>query len=107
MTQELRDYFRQFYRWIRLFFTGGTASKRHALLDRIWEGLISVLSEEYEKEIKPLLQDYCYDCHGDGSSKGDLAMDDFQDLTAHLNDLGHWLPLWHYNRPVVHGPSKR
>ena len=31
----------------------------------------------YEHEIKPVLENYCYECHGDGSKKAGLALDDY------------------------------
>ena len=62
---------------------------------------------EYQNEIKPILEDYCFDCHGDGSSKGDFAMDDFEDLAAHLDDLGHWLPLWENIQSQIMPPSDK
>ena len=31
----------------------------------------------YEREVTPLLQKYCYDCHGDGAKKAGLALDDY------------------------------
>ena len=31
----------------------------------------------FEQEVTPLLQKYCYDCHGDGFSKAGLALDDY------------------------------
>jgi len=31
----------------------------------------------YEHEVKPLLENYCYECHGDGSKKAGLALDDY------------------------------
>lgn len=35
-------------------------------------------SEQYfSKEIRPLLVEYCFDCHGDGENEGDLALDQF------------------------------
>ncbi|GAA5496644.1 hypothetical protein Rhal01_02829 [Rubritalea halochordaticola] len=40
------------------------------------------LTTQWEKNIKPLLQYYCYDCHGDGSHKGGLCLDDFDDLAS-------------------------
>ena len=33
----------------------------------------------FHREIQPLLQNYCYDCHGDGSSKGKVAFDELTD----------------------------
>ena len=32
----------------------------------------------YEKDILPILQKHCYECHGDGMSKGELALDEFK-----------------------------
>ncbi|HEY4247914.1 MAG TPA: DUF1592 domain-containing protein [Lacunisphaera sp.] len=32
----------------------------------------------FEKQIKPLLGDYCYECHGDGIHKAGLALDSYQ-----------------------------
>src|SRR5436190_9655668 len=44
----------------------------------------------YEKDIKPLLVKYCYDCHGDGMKKGGLALDKFKDETAAIADRNTW-----------------
>lgn len=59
----------------------------------------------YDKEILPLLENYCFSCHGEGISKGDFAMDEFKDLSAHLNDRDHWLPVWHNIRSQIMPPS--
>jgi hypothetical protein len=34
----------------------------------------------YEKGVIPLLQKYCYQCHGDGKHKADLALDSFKTI---------------------------
>jgi len=31
---------------------------------------------DYKKDVKPLLESYCYKCHGNGKKKGNLALDD-------------------------------
>ena len=31
----------------------------------------------YEHQVKPVLENYCYECHGDGSKKAGLALDEF------------------------------
>jgi mono/diheme cytochrome c family protein len=36
--------------------------------------------EIFRKTVTPLIAKYCYDCHGDGKSKGDLTLD--EDLTV-------------------------
>ena len=32
----------------------------------------------FAKDILPILEDYCYACHGDGEKKGGLSLDGFQ-----------------------------
>lgn len=61
----------------------------------------------FKKEIEPLLQDYCYDCHGDGSAKGEFSMDEYGDLSAHLDDVGHWLAVWRNIRSQIMPPPKK
>jgi hypothetical protein len=34
-----------------------------------------VASNAFEHEVRPLLSKYCYDCHGEGASKGGVALD--------------------------------
>ena len=41
-------------------------------------------------EVKPLLETYCYKCHGNGKKKGGLAMDAFKSPEAALNDQKMW-----------------
>ena len=59
----------------------------------------------YSKEIVPLLENYCYDCHGDGESKGKFSLDEFKDLPAHLNDRKHWISVWRNVRSQIMPPS--
>lgn len=37
-------------------------------------------TEEFQKEIRPILQKHCYDCHSNDKSKGDLNLEHFDDL---------------------------
>ncbi len=48
----------------------------------------------YDKQILPMLEDYCYDCHGDGAKKGDLALDKYTSLTEHLRNTDLWYTVW-------------
>jgi len=61
----------------------------------------------FEKEIQPILEAYCYDCHADGSSKGDFSMDEFDDLSKHLDDVEHWLAIWRNLRSQIMPPPKK
>lgn len=46
--------------------------------------------EAYNKRILPLLQKYCYDCHGDGADKGDFALDEYPDYAKLISDKVLW-----------------
>ena len=48
------------------------------------------LAASYKKEILPIFETYCYDCHGDGSKKGELAMDHYKDIDAMIADRDVW-----------------
>ncbi len=62
--------------------------------------------ESYKAEIEPLLVNYCFDCHGDGSKKGDFRMDAFKDLSTHIGDTKHWIPVWRNLRSQLMPPSE-
>jgi hypothetical protein len=61
-------------------FTGATLSKEE--FDR--------QSARYRQEIEPLLSIYCYDCHGDGSRKGELALDSFAGIESMQQNRDVW-----------------
>lgn len=48
------------------------------------------LQTRYHREILPILENYCYDCHGDGLRKGELALDDFEDITSMVAKRDVW-----------------
>lgn len=62
-------------------------------------------ADGYKSEIEPLLVEYCFDSHGDGSHEGDFRMDAFTDLNTHLGDTQHWLPVWRNLRSQIMPPS--
>ncbi|MCD6050009.1 MAG: hypothetical protein K0Q55_1412 [Verrucomicrobia bacterium] len=45
----------------------------------------------YEKDIKPILVEFCYDCHADGTKKGGVALDEQKDLALLLKERKLWL----------------
>ncbi len=56
-------------------------------------------SARYADDVRPILEQYCYGCHGLGAKKGGVALDRFPDESAALNAP----KLWHAvlkNRPV-------
>ena len=42
----------------------------------------SALMQKFASEVTPILENRCYDCHGDGAKKGGLAIDRFDDLNS-------------------------
>ncbi|MEY2878187.1 MAG: hypothetical protein RLZZ15_567 [Verrucomicrobiota bacterium] len=46
------------------------------------------VAEKFAAQIKPLLQKYCYDCHGDGHHRGEVTLDDLAPAT--LRDPALW-----------------
>lgn len=46
--------------------------------------------EFYEKQVLPVLQEFCYDCHGDGMDKGEFALDKHKEYSAMFADRKLW-----------------
>jgi hypothetical protein len=40
---------------------------------------------EFRKTVQPILTEFCYDCHGDGAKKGNVAFDELKSDDAVLN----------------------
>lgn len=63
-------------------------------------------AKEFREQIEPLLQDYCYECHGEGVKKGDISMDKFKDLSAHFGNHELWLRVWQNARTQLMPPEE-
>ena len=61
----------------------------------------------FEKEIRPILSRYCYDCHGDGASKGKLAFDGFKSTDELLAKRDLWLAVLKNTRAGLMPPEKK
>lgn len=51
---------------------------------------LAALHEHYQSKILPILETYCYDCHGDGLRRGDLALDDYLDIAEMRANRDAW-----------------
>src|SRR5262245_59639456 len=45
---------------------------------------------QYLESVSPLLTEFCYDCHGNGSSSGRVSFEDFDSDKAMLEDRALW-----------------
>lgn len=54
----------------------------------LWCMLVSLaplradLAQQWEKEIVPILETYCFDCHADGVKKGDFSFDPYRTIAS-------------------------
>ncbi len=62
---------------------------------------------EFRKDIKPLLENYCFDCHADDQHKGNVAFDGFQSDAAALEDRELWLHVLKNLRAGLMPPQKK
>ncbi|HTI69561.1 MAG TPA: DUF1592 domain-containing protein [Candidatus Limnocylindria bacterium] len=62
---------------------------------------------EFREHIQPLLKEYCYDCHGDGASKGHVAFDAFDSPAAALEAKDIWWRALKNLRSGIMPPPKK
>lgn len=62
---------------------------------------------EFRKDIRPLLENYCFDCHADGANKGNVAFDEFKSDTTALEDHELWLNVLKNLRAGLMPPPKK
>ena len=61
----------------------------------------------YQKNVRPLLEKYCYTCHGNGKKKAGLALDSYPDETAIQNDRKTWDKILHNVRTREMPPENK
>lgn len=81
--------FPQLIAWALVAFAAGSADAAVFKSARSSKG--SAHAEiSYEKQIVPLLDKYCYSCHGNGKKKGDFALDIYKAQADAVNDPKAW-----------------
>lgn len=60
-------------------------------------GAVDPAKADFEKDILPILEDNCYGCHGDGETKGGLALDDFKSA----KDVHQGYKTWEQLRKII------
>src|ERR1051325_942364 len=69
--------------------------------------VLAAAAQTYKTRIEPLLKNYCFDCHGDGANKGEVAFDEYTNLTAHVNNQKLWLAVWQNLQTQMMPPAKK
>ncbi|PHS18696.1 MAG: hypothetical protein COA78_01550 [Blastopirellula sp.] len=60
---------------------------------------------DFRKQIEPILETHCYDCHGFGEQEGDISLDSFTSLEEHRKNEKLWLSVWKNIRSETMPPS--
>jgi hypothetical protein len=60
----------------------------------------------YRDRVEPILVNYCFDCHGDGATKGDVSLD-FADETAAVREVTLWDRVWHNLETHLMPPAEK
>ena len=61
----------------------------------------------FRRDIQPLLKEYCYDCHGDGSKKGKVAFDGFSSEDELIGRRELWTAVLKNLRAGLMPPEKK
>jgi mono/diheme cytochrome c family protein len=64
-------------------------------------------AKEFHDTIQPLLENYCYDCHGDGASKGKVTFDQFKSDQEILANRDLWWKALKNLRAGIMPPAKK
>jgi mono/diheme cytochrome c family protein len=62
---------------------------------------------EFHHDVLPILQNYCFDCHGDGASKGKVAFDQFKSDQDMLENRDLWWKALKNLRAGIMPPAKK
>ena len=64
-------------------------------------------ADGFQSSVLPVLKTYCFDCHGDGTKKGDFSLDGFQDTASVRGDRKSWEHVLQNIRSAAMPPAKR
>jgi hypothetical protein len=83
-----------------------------AIASLLLGGLTALAAEDraaahFRKEIRPILVEYCFDCHGDGMDKGKVAFDAFKSDAELVGKHDLWLAVLKNTRAGLMPPEKK
>jgi mono/diheme cytochrome c family protein len=90
--------YRQIARWLLVCLAAAGASGRAADVRG---------AAEFHDSVRPILERYCFDCHGDGASKGKVAFDQFKSDQAVLDNRELWWKALKNLRAGLMPPAKK
>src|SRR6266850_7483620 len=61
----------------------------------------------FHNEVRPLLEKYCWDCHGDGMDKGNVSFDSFKTDAEALTNRDLWFRALKNTRAGLMPPAKK
>jgi hypothetical protein len=64
-------------------------------------------TQDYKKQVEPLLKSYCFECHGEGANKGEVTFDEYTNLTSHIGNQKLWLAVWQNLQSQMMPPAKK
>ncbi|MEM7011350.1 MAG: DUF1592 domain-containing protein [Verrucomicrobiota bacterium] len=67
----------------------------------------SSVTVDYQRDVEPILIEYCYDCHGDGMDKGEVALDAFENDQQLRDALELWQGVHHSVEALLMPPSNK
>ena len=62
---------------------------------------------EFKRNVRPVLEEYCYDCHGDGETRGGVALDAFDSTTNFIVSRDVWWRVLKNLRANLMPPAKK
>jgi hypothetical protein len=62
---------------------------------------------EYQRDIQPVIEEFCYDCHGDGAKKGGVAFDELNSTNDFANARDVWWRALKNLRAGLMPPNKK
>jgi Protein of unknown function (DUF1587)/Protein of unknown function (DUF1595)/Protein of unknown function (DUF1592)/Planctomycete cytochrome C len=77
-----------------------------SLLGRLASRADVPATAQFRKDVQPILKEFCYDCHGDGAKKGDVAFDELK-TDAQVLDHKLWLKVLTNVRAGLMPPEKK
>ena len=68
---------------------------------------LGALGAGFDRDVAPVLEEHCFDCHGDGAAKGDVALDQFASAEERSRAVDFWAAVHHSVESGVMPPTEK